>query len=110
MSKRIVALLCVAAMLMVAFTFTGCGVKSTKTEVNGIKIEEQQYHSAYGNGVLLLLENKTGVDCSATVKVKFTNEGYVELSATYSETDDPDTEEDERSSTAPKSSRLVRMR
>ena len=71
MSKRIVALLCAAAMLLVAVSFTGCGVKSTKTEVNGVKIEEQQYLSSGNNGVVLRLTNKTGNDCGMNVKVTF---------------------------------------
>lgn len=68
MSKRIVALVCIAALLMTLLA--ACGGK--KQVMNGIEVEEQKIERDNTlKGFALLLTNKTSGDCNIAVSVKF---------------------------------------
>lgn len=72
MNKRIIAILCV--IVLMATSLTACnlfGGGGNKTTVNGIEVEEQQYHSGSSHSLFLIMTNKTGNDCDLEITVNF---------------------------------------
>lgn len=67
MSKRIVALVCITALLMTLLA--ACGGK--KQVINGIQVEEQKIENQYSDGIVLLMTNKTNNDCDMEVTITF---------------------------------------
>ena len=67
MRKRIIALLCVLALI--TSLFAGCGSK--KKTINGIEAEAFPYHTDTAHSLFLVMTNKTKGDCDLEVSVTF---------------------------------------
>lgn len=73
MSKRMIAILCIVALMATSLTACSLFGGGKKSTINGVEIEEQQYSSESGSkeGVFLIMTNKTGNDCDLEISVNF---------------------------------------
>ena len=71
MKKRIIAVLCIVALITVSLTACSLFGGGKKTTINGVEVEEQQYHQNNTDCVFLIMTNKTENDCDYEVSVNF---------------------------------------
>ena len=71
MKKRIIALLCVLALTATSLTACSLFRGSKKTTINGVDVEEIQYHNGSSDYLFLVMTNRTGRSCDLEISVTF---------------------------------------